>query len=48
MEYASKLDAMSKDIYRYMNFDQMKEFQNKAEKAISRRARGRRFVIPHA
>jgi len=33
LEYASKLDAMSKDIYRYMNFDQMKEFQDKAAKA---------------
>lgn len=33
MEYASKLDAMSKDIYRYMNFDQMKDFQSKAAKA---------------
>ncbi len=31
MEYAGKLDAMSADIYRYMNFDQMAEFQKSAD-----------------
>jgi aconitate hydratase 2/2-methylisocitrate dehydratase len=31
MEYAAKLDAMSKDIYRYMNFDQILDFQKKAD-----------------
>jgi len=31
MEYAAKLDAMSGDIYRYMNFDQILDFQNKAD-----------------
>ena len=31
LEFASKLDAMSADIYRYMNFDQIVEFQNSAE-----------------
>lgn len=31
MEYAKNLDAMSSEIYRYMNFDQIVEFQKKAE-----------------
>ncbi|MFT3930842.1 MAG: bifunctional aconitate hydratase 2/2-methylisocitrate dehydratase [Spongiibacteraceae bacterium] len=31
MEYAGKLDAMSADIYRYMNFDQMADFQKSAD-----------------
>ncbi|MFU8764871.1 MAG: aconitase family protein, partial [Haliea sp.] len=31
LQYASKLDAMSAEIYRYMNFDQIVEFQNSAE-----------------
>ena len=31
MEYAAKLDAMSGDIYRYMNFNQILEFQKKAD-----------------
>jgi aconitate hydratase 2 / 2-methylisocitrate dehydratase len=31
MEYAAKLDAMSGDIYRYMNFDQILDFQKKAD-----------------
>ncbi len=30
MEYASKLDSMSAEIYRYMNFDQMLDFQKSA------------------
>jgi len=31
MEYAQNLDAMSGEIYRYMNFDQIVEFQKSAE-----------------
>ena len=31
MEYAQKLDAMSAEIYRYMNFDQIASFQKGAE-----------------
>jgi aconitate hydratase 2 / 2-methylisocitrate dehydratase len=31
LEYARDLDAMSDEIYRYMNFDQIVEFQNSAE-----------------
>jgi len=31
MEYARKLDAMAGDIYRYMNFDQIADFQKGAE-----------------
>ncbi|MEP1596524.1 MAG: bifunctional aconitate hydratase 2/2-methylisocitrate dehydratase [Halieaceae bacterium] len=31
MEYARNLDAMSAEIYRYMNFDQIVEFQKSAE-----------------
>jgi aconitate hydratase 2/2-methylisocitrate dehydratase len=31
MEYAKNLDAMSADIYRYLNFDQMVKFQKSAE-----------------
>jgi aconitate hydratase 2/2-methylisocitrate dehydratase len=31
MEYASKIDSMSADIYRYMNFDQILDFQKLAE-----------------
>ncbi len=31
MQYAKSLDAMSAEIYRYMNFDQIVEFQKKAE-----------------
>ncbi len=30
-QYASQLDAMASDIYRYMNFDQIAEFQKGAE-----------------
>lgn len=32
MEYANKLDSMSSEIYRYLNFDQIAEFQKSAEK----------------
>jgi aconitate hydratase 2/2-methylisocitrate dehydratase len=31
LEFTSDLDAMSDEIYRYMNFDQIVEFQNSAE-----------------
>jgi aconitate hydratase 2/2-methylisocitrate dehydratase len=31
LEYAQKLDSMSAEIYRYMNFDQIIEFQKSAE-----------------
>jgi aconitate hydratase 2/2-methylisocitrate dehydratase len=31
MEYARKIDSMSADIYRYMNFDQIVDFQKLAE-----------------
>jgi aconitate hydratase 2/2-methylisocitrate dehydratase len=32
MEYASKIDSMSSDIYRYMNFDRMPEYTEQASK----------------
>lgn len=31
LQYAEKLDSMSSEIYRYMNFDQIAEFQKGAE-----------------
>jgi aconitate hydratase 2/2-methylisocitrate dehydratase len=31
MEYARNLDSMADEIYRYMNFDQITEFQQSAE-----------------
>ena len=31
MEYAKNLDSMADDIYRYMNFDQIIEFQKSAD-----------------
>ena len=31
MTYARKIDSMADDIYRYMNFDQIVEFQKSAE-----------------
>lgn len=31
MEYAKNIDAMADDIYRYLNFDQISEFQKSAE-----------------
>ena len=31
LEYAKNIDSMADDIYRYMNFDQIIEFQEKAE-----------------
>ena len=32
MEYATKLDSMAPEIYRYMNFDQMPAFVESAER----------------
>jgi aconitate hydratase 2/2-methylisocitrate dehydratase len=32
MDYAHKINSMSSDIYRYMNFDQIASFQQAAEK----------------
>ena len=32
MEYASKIDSMSAEVYKYMNFDQIESFHNAAEK----------------
>lgn len=32
MEYANQIDAMSDDIYRYLNFDKMSEYTGQAEK----------------
>ncbi len=32
MEYATKIDSMSAEVYRYMNFDQIESFHNAAEK----------------
>ena len=31
MEYATKIDSMASEIYRYMNFDQIESFQKSAE-----------------
>ena len=31
LEFASNLDAMSADIYQYLNFDQIAEYQKNAE-----------------
>ena len=31
MEYANKINSMSSDIYRYMNFDQIASFQKGAD-----------------
>ena len=31
MEYATKIDSMSAEVYRYMNFDQIESFHNAAE-----------------
>jgi len=32
LEYAQKIDSMSGDIYQYLNFDKMPEYQDKADK----------------
>jgi len=34
MDYASELDLMSDSIYRYLNFDQIKSYQEVADKVI--------------
>jgi aconitate hydratase 2/2-methylisocitrate dehydratase len=34
MEYANKLDSMSADIYRYLNFDKMESYQKAAAKVV--------------
>ena len=34
MEYASKIDATAADTYRYLNFDKMGEYVEKADKII--------------
>ena len=34
MEYASTLDTMADDVYRYLNFDQIESYQNKAATVI--------------
>jgi aconitate hydratase 2 / 2-methylisocitrate dehydratase len=33
MDYAAEIDAKAEDTYRYLNFDQLPAFVNKAEKA---------------
>ena len=33
MSYASKIDAMAPEIYRYLNFDRMQDFTDAADKA---------------
>ena len=38
MQYADKIDSMSADIYRYLNFDKMDDFVESAE-------RGRQVVV---
>nr|WP_272909670.1 bifunctional aconitate hydratase 2/2-methylisocitrate dehydratase [Acinetobacter nectaris] len=35
--YASQIDSMSSDIYRYMNFDQMSDYQNAAVKVDTKK-----------
>ncbi|MEZ5582026.1 MAG: hypothetical protein R3F37_03915 [Candidatus Competibacteraceae bacterium] len=32
MSYMSNIDALAADIYRYLNFDQLEEYQSVAEK----------------
>jgi aconitate hydratase 2/2-methylisocitrate dehydratase len=36
MEYASELDTMSDDIYRYLNFNEIKDYQDSAAKIEGR------------
>jgi aconitate hydratase 2/2-methylisocitrate dehydratase len=33
MEYATKIDSMAPEIYRYLNFDKMPEYVESADKA---------------
>jgi aconitate hydratase 2/2-methylisocitrate dehydratase len=35
MQYANKIDSMSSDIYKYLNFDRMPDFVSSAEKGRS-------------
>ena len=35
MEYATKIDSMAPEIYRYLNFDKMDEFVESAERGKS-------------
>jgi len=34
MEYAKKIDTMASETYRYLNFDQVKEYQDAADKVV--------------
>lgn len=34
MEYATKIDTMASDTYRYLNFDQISEYQDAADKVV--------------
>jgi len=34
MEYANKIDTMASDTYRYLNFDQISEYQEAADKVV--------------
>jgi aconitate hydratase 2/2-methylisocitrate dehydratase len=34
MQYAAKLDTMAPQLYRYLNFDQLPSFTEKANKAL--------------
>jgi aconitate hydratase 2/2-methylisocitrate dehydratase len=34
MQYANRIDSMADDIYRYLNFDQIKSYTNAADKVI--------------
>ena len=36
MEYASNLDAMAGDVYRYLNFDQVESYQKAADDIIAK------------
>ncbi len=35
MEYALKIDSMAEDVYRYLNFDQIKTYQDAASNIIA-------------
>ncbi len=36
MEYASNLDSMAADVYRYLNFDQVESYQKAADDIIAK------------
>ena len=38
MEFADKIDPMADDIYRYLNFDKVDDYQEAASKAASKLA----------